>query len=751
MLQHTSIHKKLIILSLFSISVILIYASKLSISDYDYYQNSQETILIVELSVHLSDVVHEIQKERGASAGFLSSKGSKFSDTLLQQRKMTDEKINKLKDYLALSQNQYTKKALQGIDFSQLEMTRSNIDSFSIGTKAAVAYYTALNKSSIGIISEFSTFSKNITIRNMLNSLMLFISAKERAGIERAILSATFSKNEFNQFLKMKFLSVLAQQKALLELFEYSANDSFKQFYSQIKSDSSFKEVERMRNVALSKEKDFAIDASYWFKTITQKINHLKEMENKITDSVLENAYQIKNQAFFMLIIIAILSLFVLSTITWLNRSISLSIMNKILNFKKAIEKVKNGDLSMMLTFRKDSQNEMDQIAMLFQSLITIMQDLTTRISTSVHFASQGDFSSCELNEHGLHGDFSKAIASVMRGIEAMKEAHTKQEVIKFNAELRAINDVGASISLIQKEIDTIVADLSEVLQTTDATSTQSAQSLVVVDEILSKLQILVESIHTSNSTIEKLDQKGSEITSVVDLIKTIAEQTNLLALNAAIEAARAGEHGRGFSVVADEVRNLAEHTQKATSEIAVSIESMRQETASIVEKSEIMTELANDVSGSVENFKGSMNQLNTGAKDMSHLVQNMEHQAYIVLVKIDHIIFKSNAYGAMIKADGGAHFIDHKDCRLGKWYVDKGKTVFSNTNSYAKLDKPHAAVHDLTIKNMEFIRDADKRLEYADEIIQNYNEMEAASVELFSLLDQMRNELGNTKRPSTL
>ncbi|MCU7801281.1 MAG: nitrate- and nitrite sensing domain-containing protein [gamma proteobacterium symbiont of Lucinoma myriamae] len=120
MLQHFSIHKKLLILSLFSISIIIAYALKLSLNDYDNYTNSQETIKVVELSVYISDVLHEMQKERGASAGFLSSKGKKFSDTLPQQRKMTDEKLTELNDYLASAQNQYTKKQSKVLIFHNL-------------------------------------------------------------------------------------------------------------------------------------------------------------------------------------------------------------------------------------------------------------------------------------------------------------------------------------------------------------------------------------------------------------------------------------------------------------------------------------------------------------------------------------------------------------------------------------------------------------------------------------------------------
>ncbi|MFK5895163.1 MAG: nitrate- and nitrite sensing domain-containing protein [Pseudomonadota bacterium] len=741
MLKNMSIYKKLLLLSTLSFVIILIYAITLSLNYYDIYKDSNSNIEIVELSVKLSNVLHELQKERGASAGFLSSKGKKFAETLLQQRKTTDEKLYLLQDYLSLNKNQYTQIAQQNVVFSQLKNMREKVSNQSATTKQAVSYYTTLNKSALDTIAEFSTNAKEKSIRNMLNSFILFISAKERAGIERAVLSGTFAKDKFNSFLENKFISVLSQQQVLFNLFEFSANNNFKSAYSQIKTASSFSEVQKMRDVALSKKDNFGIDSNYWFKTITKKINKLKEMENIITSSIFESAQKTHRHAVFLLILIIVISVLILITISSISLGISRSIINSISNLKSMIQKVSDGDLSVIVSHNQNSNNEMEHIAKLFQSLITIMQDLTTRINTSVYYAAKGDFTSCKLNAHGFKGDFQKAIHMVESGIDAMKEAHEKQKTINFTNELRSLNDVSQSISLIQNEIVMSIEKLGGLHQTTQSTSSQSTKSLVVVDDILAKLQILVKNINNSNSTIEGLSEKTNEITSVVDLIKSIAEKTNLLALNAAIEAARAGEQGRGFAVVADEVRTLAENTQKATNEIAISINDIKQETITIVDKSEKITELASDVSGSVENFKETMNTFNSDAQGMSDIVEDMEHQIFIILAKIDHIIYKSKAYNTMIDVDENAVFADHTSCRFGKWYATTGKEYYGKTSSYPKIDQPHSIVHSNANHNLEFIKGSDRRLENEEEIIENFKEMENASLELFNLLDAMRSE----------
>ncbi|WP_334092324.1 methyl-accepting chemotaxis protein [Helicobacter typhlonius] len=246
-----------------------------------------------------------------------------------------------------------------------------------------------------------------------------------------------------------------------------------------------------------------------------------------------------------------------------------------------------------------------------------------------------------------------------------------------------------------QESLQNVLKESGEVAEYSINAAQSADDGLDMSKKALEEIEVLYEKMQIASGLVDSLTQRSNEITSVISLIDDIAEQTNLLALNAAIEAARAGEHGRGFAVVADEVRKLAEKTQKATKEIAVVVKSMQQEANDIQTSTEETNEATGNVRDGVVKLHSIVNNLKIGSLITKNSTFNLSNRIFCVLAKLDHVVYKNNLYSYIFGLSNSFNCVDHRNCRLGKWYFEgDGKTTFSNTQGYKILDAFHTGVH---------------------------------------------------------
>lgn len=416
------------------------------------------------------------------------------------------------------------------------------------------------------------------------------------------------------------------------------------------------------------------------------------------------------------------------------------SIISGIEKFTEFISYAAEGDFSHKCTTTEEG-TELGIMGRRLSILLQHIQTLISEINTAITNASKGDFSK-KISAEGLTGEFVVAIESVSKSIDFMQEQHKKAQRDAFNSQLsvKSVN-VTESLTVIQSDLKTNIENIKEVTEATDSAARLANDSRANINDVVSELHELNEQVGTNHANIDELASQTNNITSVIELITDIADQTNLLALNAAIEAARAGEHGRGFAVVADEVRKLAERTHKATSEISISIKSLQQGMSEIQTSSEVMKETVDASTGKIEEFETTLIELSDSSTKIVDQSYYMENSIFIVLAKIDHILYKSRAYNSLISLEKILKAVSSHECNLGKWYDHEGKERFSNTSAYPRIAKPHNIVHTNANRNLSFLdakNPQDEVLQHAKDIIHNFEEMEDASEELFTLLDTM-------------